>query len=619
MTLSSGVYTITGVPLTDGDYFTFEYYNMIVVDDTQFYNGSGVNNVPSTDDSCYKLLVKATATGALALTEDAHVKEIEVENGGVLFVNDGLKLEVNEAIQLDGTIRLNGQSQLLQTHTGVSTNTGTGHLLIDQEGAKNAYRYNYWSSPVQNDAGGVFSLDTVLKDGTTPNQLTPTQVGFTTSPDGTTSPFEISTYWTWKYINGDIDPYNETGWTAINASGAVNPGEGFTMKGTDISASYGDSQNYSFEGKPNDGDYTLTISNDKEYLVGNPYPSALDADLFLSDNNATIDGTIWFWDHWSADTHVYTDYGAGYIVYTPGSGATAASLHPDFAGGAHDGTSGNTSLPSNYKIPVGQGFIVRSVSAAGGAITFKNSQRTFQPEGASSIFVKSETPEDTTSRIRIGYEGPDQRHRFLLLAFTEDGTNNYESGFDAEMIDLAENDMYFTMEDDGRNLPYVIQGVGPYQFDASYPIIIRAFTPGEHRIMIDGFENFQHNVYVLDKKTNTSHLINDGEFVVNLEYGIHVDRFEISFFDIASLGNTDYLNNIVSVHSNNNMLTIFNPNNENITNLQVYNSFGQLIYKNNNSNHLSEQQITLPFNFAKGAYVLKVETTKGTSVVKFLN
>lgn len=621
MSLSTGVYTVTSVPLNDGDYFTFEYFNMIVVDDTQFYNGSGTNNVPSTTDSCYKLLVKASATGALTLTEDAVVKEIEVETGGVLIVNDGLKLEVNEAIQLDGTIRLNGQSQLLQTHTGVSTNTGTGHLLIDQDGAKNAYRYNYWSSPVQNDAGGVFSLDTVLKDGTTPNQLTPTQVGFTTSPDGTNgSPITISTYWTWKYVDGDIDPYNDEGWTAIGNTGTVNPGEGFTMKGTDIGAVHGDKQNYSFEGKPNDGDYTLNISDDKEYLIGNPYPSALNVNLFLNDNSATIDGVIWFWEHWSTDTHVYTDYGGGYVVYAPASGATQATLHPDFVNGANAGTSGSITLPTNYRIPVGQGFIVRSSSASGGTITFKNSQRAFQPEGASSIFIKSDTPEETTtSRIRIGYEGPNGRHRFLLLALTEEGTANYDTGFDAEMIDVAEDEMFFTMEDDGRNLPYVIQGVTPYQYDASYPFTIKVATAGEHRIMIDAFENFEHTVYVFDKETNICYPINDSEFIVSLEAGDYTNRFEISFYDIATVGVSDYLNQLVGVSFVNNELTIHNENKEEITQLQVFNSFGQLVYQSDNKQILSEQRITFPFNYSKGAYILKVVANNGNGAFKFIN
>jgi hypothetical protein len=32
-------------------------------------------------------------------------------------------------------------------------------------------------------------------------------------------------------------------------------------------------------------------------LMGNPYPSALDADKFLDANASLIEGTIYFWTH----------------------------------------------------------------------------------------------------------------------------------------------------------------------------------------------------------------------------------------------------------------------------------------------------------------------------------
>ena len=52
-----------------------------------------------------------------------------------------------------------------------------------------------------------------------------------------------------------------------------------------------------FIGKPNNGVIPLTLSGDKLYLLGNPYPSAINADTFLDANSAVLEGTLYFWTH----------------------------------------------------------------------------------------------------------------------------------------------------------------------------------------------------------------------------------------------------------------------------------------------------------------------------------
>ncbi len=59
----------------------------------------------------------------------------------------------------------------------------------------------------------------------------------------------------------------------------------------------------SFIGVPNNGVVTVTIpataaALEASALIGNPYPSALDADLFLIANKTTaLEGTLYFWTH----------------------------------------------------------------------------------------------------------------------------------------------------------------------------------------------------------------------------------------------------------------------------------------------------------------------------------
>jgi hypothetical protein len=43
--------------------------------------------------------------------------------------------------------------------------------------------------------------------------------------------------------------------------------------------------------------YSTHRAAGKSVLMGNPYPSALDADKFLDANASLIEGTIYFWTH----------------------------------------------------------------------------------------------------------------------------------------------------------------------------------------------------------------------------------------------------------------------------------------------------------------------------------
>ncbi len=613
------------------------------------FTNNGTISTPSSGTTYFDSTTNVTQT------IDGSAKEInfynlEVNNttAGVqgVAVSDLTDLKVVHGIALtSGKLRLIDKAQLVQTHTGISANTGAG-LLIDQDGAENAYRYNYWSSPV-NDGAETYTVQNVLKDGTTPNLFSPTQVAFTNAYEGdhTTNPIKISAYWMWKYINGTIDGYNEQDWqrlfdvtpppTAVvptsSAFASTDPGQGYIMKGPNAAAVLADKQNYSFEGKPNDGDYTISLTANKEYLIGNPYPSALFADEFIRNNtsdlgsgNEIIDGTLYFWEHWSTDTHVYTDYGGGYASYNLTGGTLAATLYGHFTGG-----SGTGSITPLAYIPVGQGFVVRSETTSGGNIIFNNAQRAFVREGATSVqfgMEETDTDEDTrttngvTARIRLGYENDNEMHRQLLLGFTDGAaTNSFDYGYDGKMISVGADDMYFRMADNGRNFPYVIQGTGAFSINDTYPLTLVITNPGTHSIMIDELENFEEPIYILDRSTNTTVNLINNNFEILLSEGVYEERFYLVFHPATTVGVGTYLNDFVSAFYADEELIIHNTNNLSITGLQVINSIGQIIYELHSDPILSNQEIRIPFNFAKAAYVLRIIGKDGKGTYKFIN
>ncbi|HOZ76055.1 MAG TPA: hypothetical protein PLS51_06035, partial [Flavobacterium sp.] len=347
----------------------------------------GINSGIKTNETFYNLTLN-TANGA---------KGVNLADGYELTVSNLLSLQ-------SGDIRLTGEAQIVQSGLVANPVSGTGKIYRDQQGTRSSFNYNYWSSPVS-DNGIDYTIADVLRDGTdvTTNPFAPTAITFGPGPyfaDGTLSnPVKISDYWLFKYTSIST-VYAD--WQHIGSTGTVKVGEGFTMKGTDGIANITDLQNYVFAGKPNNGDISLNISPNQIYFVGNPYPSAMDADEFIKDNikdgagrNATnvISGALYFWNHFAGHTHILASYIGGYATYTLLGGVNAISNDALIN---NNGATG-TLVPRKY-IPVAQGFMVRttldpllvtnnpnlSTAITGGPILFKNSQRAFMVESAAN-------------------------------------------------------------------------------------------------------------------------------------------------------------------------------------------------------------------------------------------
>ncbi len=163
-------------------------------------------------------------------------------------------------------------------------------------------------------------------------------------------------------------------------NGSLRVGQGYTLKGSGAATA---TQNYTFVGKPNNGTIaTNTISTDQLLLAGNPYPSALDANQFLTDNLGVTDGTLYFWEHYDTNnTHVLRDYQGGYAIRNLVGGIPATSVGVEFVSGLGSSSKG---VPNQF-VPVGQSFFLNGNASAGGTIVYKNSQRGFHKEDEATV------------------------------------------------------------------------------------------------------------------------------------------------------------------------------------------------------------------------------------------
>jgi hypothetical protein len=93
-----------------------------------------------------------------------------------------------------------------------------------------------------------------------------------------------------------------------------------SVDGVQNNAGGNGAQRYDFRGKPNDGNISVSVASGMTTLTGNPYPSAIDMQLFLADNLAVCDGNALYWEQdKSVNSHFIAAYRGGYGVYNGAS------------------------------------------------------------------------------------------------------------------------------------------------------------------------------------------------------------------------------------------------------------------------------------------------------------
>ena len=539
-----------------------------------------------------------------------------------LSVNADNSLTISHYLLLNGVIDLDGESQLIQTSGSDFDNASTGYLERDQQGNGNKYRYNDWSSPVIKTGtakGAPFSIGDVLRDGTNPSA--PGPITYVSGYDGAPGPpIELSTYWMYKYANAPDGDYSS--WQQIGSTGNLSAGEGFLMKGTGNPGS--PDQNYVFVGKPNNGDISVTVSGGNDYLVGNPYPSAIDSRKFILDNGPTgtssITGTIYYWEHYGGNSHNLADYQAGYGTYSL-AGGVMATAHPSVS------SSGSaTKMPQQY-LPVSQGFFVQG-DVDGGTIIFKNSQRIFETEAlGNSVFMKANGKQKSTSTLnktattdtrpkyRIGFDAPKIDHRQILLTIDPNTTDAVDWGYDAEIYQIFEDDMYWTI----TNKKYVIQATNTVAVDKEIPLGIVSVAGGDITIKIDSLENITDNlkVYLKDKDLNQLYDLSANPYKTTLPAGEYLNKYVITFKanSMLSVGNEALKSDIaIFTDNNSNSLMVKNPQLKTIKQVILYNMLGQKIRMWNSN--LTSENIQLNINVSPGVYLAQVVTNTGKTTKK---
>ncbi len=555
-----------------------------------------------------------------------------VDVGGKLEIKNNQGLTVSSYLKLDGAIDLVGESQLVQEAYSELDITSSGSLERDQQGKGDIYSYNFWSSPVSSvNATAInkpYTIDEVLRDGTDANN--PQNITWTTGYNGApTTPITLSNYWLFTFDN-QVEAY--ASWQQVNQNQDVKVGLGYTMKGSGSGAT-SNSQNYIFVGKPNNGDISHALTSANTSLLGNPYPSALDADQFILDNIGVIDedgdvvsagittGALYFWEHFATNnSHVLAEYHGGYATYNL-SGATMAIPDPMVSS---NGTG--SVLPQRY-IPVGQGFFVEG--GEGGTVQFNNGQRIFKKEsGGESVFTKStEVVSSTNSnvspiradinRLYFNASFSNGLQRQLLLAEKEGTTQGVDFGYDAKLLDLNPVDISWSLSDD----TYVIQTIGEITDELEVPLHVKSTSEGIAHFSIEELQGIasEIEIYFVDKQTSVYTDLRETAAELNMEIGNSSDRYAVVFriSELLSVEEEIVISDDLVVFYNTALhsIQINNVSSFSAKNIMLYTILGQEVLVNKNE-YTQVNEISIPVSVATGTYLVRFDYNDGSMITK---
>lgn len=603
--LTSGTYTNFSISTNCGN-VTFS--GPIVVGDTTSKTWLGTTNsdwntpsnwvngtLPSASD-CVIISVTSNNPIISGANYTALAGYLTVNANAILTVLAGNNLIVTNTVtvQPNGNLFIRNSANLIQVNNVVNS----GEITVDRIATIRNLDYVYWSSPVDNFSVAAVSLLTDLSK-------------------------------IYKWIPTIVTNTNEFGnWQ--NANETMSLGKGYAIRSPNGFPTTPAPFSTFFIGVANNGNISVPISrgaydgapyttgtsstlglnvDDNWNLIGNPYPSSIDAISFLT-NNANIDGFVNIWTHNTSpnggtpspfyNTYTFNYTPADYITYN----STGASSGPS---------------TFNGKIASGQGFFVSMLHTSASeneTIIFNNSLRR---DGIGNAYDNSQFYKNVSSlndgRIWLDLYSVDGiRNSRVLVGYIDGATNAKDRMFDAFVNEKLDFNFYSLIGTEKM----IIQGK-TLPFDTMDKIYLgfKIAQAGNYSIGIgdlDGiFSNINQNIYLEDLTLGIIHDLRVNPYNFTEVAGINNNRFLLRF-ETDLLGVDELVNDAdeLIVYTSNG-LTIESKNLA-IQNVIVYDVMGRVL---GNYNDLNQNKFVVK-NIQKNntALLLKITLSNGVAVDK---
>jgi hypothetical protein len=426
----------------------------------------------------------------------------------------------------NGNIIVANNANFVQTGTFTA---GTGSSFKVRKETKPVKRLAYvdWSSPMEASAQTLkeFSYGK-LADGVTNQSATGT-------------------------VDNRFFTYNNGAFVSTPHTGTFTPaGRGYQIRTPNDFTTTPQVFLAQFEGtKPNSGtvNYDHSAITGDHVLLGNPYPSAISIDDFLTANPGTT-GTVYVWNS-AAEMDGNGNYtgGTNYNTYAPGTGAVPVGSMNGF-------------------IPVGQGFFVERGTAAS-PMVFTDAMRRTDENG---IFSKAVA----TDKFWLQLNAPSGTGTQLLLGFNAAATAGIDTGYDAKMLDTNSGSFYTKVN--GTRL--LIDSHASFQNTDKFDVFLNTAQSQTYTVTLvhqEGIFASGQKIYLRDKSNGQVTDLSLGGYSFTSAGTGEENRFEVLFQPGAVLGTGEAVKDAAQIYAIGDEIRL--KATERIVKAEVYDMSGRLL------------------------------------------
>jgi len=338
-------------------------------------------------------------------------------------------------------------------------------------------------------------------------------------------------------------------------------------------------------------------------LLGNPYASAIDNNILITENAQVSE--LYFWEHLTQPND--TNPGANTLNFSMDD----ISIY-NLVGGIA-AVNGGTA-PGQFMVS-GQGFgILADQTFDGTAFIFNNGQRVTGNNGT----VRS--PEQEINRLWLRLDNATYTLQSIsLIGFTPDATAAFDSGFDSERLATTIS-LFSTSEDDLLSIQ------AREAFDTSIEIGLGFSTliPEEedYTISIDNLEGLDlgnSEIFLIDNALNTITNLWESEYTFTASESIQTARFTLIFEErVLSTDDNSINQNAISLFPNpvQDQVTLSYTGAEQL-NAGIITDINGKVIKTLDLSSFNNTQLIDISTFSTGIYFVQIQS-KNSSVVKKL-
>lgn len=452
---------------------------------TTTWNGTSWSNGAPTST------IDAFIPGNYAELSDISAKTLTVNNDAIVSIPSNYNVTLNGALTVSsGSFTLNNNANLIQS----TTIANSGNIIIKR------------------DSNPLSRLDYTILSSTVTN-ANQYLLGFSSLT-----------------LTNRFYDYNTTTnlYNAV-ASPSTTPfakGAGYLIRMPDNAVASPSKEVFTgtFTGVPNNGNVQVSLNyvdaTNGFNMVGNPYPSTINAETFLTANSANIEGTLYFWRKTNGNT------GSAYATYTLGGAKTPTP----------------TSEAPNGTIQIGQGLFVQAKSTVTVPAFFTNNMR--ETNNANQFFKTKATE---NNRVWLNLTNTTGVFSQMLVGYRTNASQGVDDGIDGKYI----NDSQIALTSNINNEEYTIQFRAlPFDSNDVVPLNFKTNLDGEYSIGIDHVDGIfaeSQEIILVDNTTQLLTNLKTEAYTFSAKAGIDNTRFSLKYQKTLKVDTNSFNDNSVTV------------------------------------------------------------------------